>query len=169
MRALLLVSALLTAAGPAWAQAQQGPERPPQEQDPERLRREVVQRFMENYRTQAGLTDEQYARLQESVRRQWESRRQFQERERQLTRALEQQLRPGVAADADSVTRLLDAMTESQAQRVETLRAEQRELQTYLSTVQRAQLVLAFTRLERQIQDLVQRRLQAGAPPARRP
>jgi hypothetical protein len=67
------------------------------------------------------------------------------------------------------VTRLLDAMTESQAQRVETLRAEQRELQTYLTTVQRAQLVLAFTRLERQIQDLVQRRLQAGAPPARRP
>jgi hypothetical protein len=35
--------------------------------------------------------------------------------------------------------------------------------------VQRAQLVLAFTRLERQIEDLIRRRMEVGQPQQRRP
>lgn len=149
MRTLLVAALTLGAAGTA---AAQGP--PPVE----RLREQVVQRFLENYRVQAGLTDEQYARLQTAVRRSWEERRALQERERALMRGLEGQMRPGVAADADSVTQVLDALLEVQAQRVELARREQGEFAGFLSPVQRAQLVIAFTRLERQIEQVLERR-----------
>lgn len=158
MRACALVVATVLTAAPAWGQGRQ---------DPERLREQIVQRFMENYRTQAGLTDEQFARLRASVRQHWEHRRAFQEREREVARALETQLRPGVAADQDSVVRLLDVLVQVQAERIEALRAEQTELAAYLSPVQRAQLVLAFARLERQIEQLIQQRMQNAPMPRR--
>lgn len=157
MRILML--ALLCGLGAVPAVAQQ-------RQDPERLREQIVQRFMENYRRQAGLTDAQYGRLQQSVRRIWQGRQEQQRRERQVVQALEGQLRPGVAADQDSLVRLLDAVVAVQEERIGNLRAEQAELADYLDPVQRAQLVLAFARLERQIQQLIQQRLE-GTPPRR--
>lgn len=138
-----------------------------QRQDPEPLRAQVIQRFMENYRRQAGLTDEQYARLQGSVRSHWADRRQLQQREQRTLLALQNQLRPGIAASEDEVTRLLDSLVSIQGERAERLRAEQLELAAYLSPVQRAQLVLAFARLERQIEQLMQRRMENR--PARQP
>jgi len=100
--------------------------------DPERLRAQVVQRFIENYRTLAGLTDAQFARFQESVRRQWEARRMLEQRKREIVQALGGQLRPGVAADQDSVTALLDALVTVRTQQIDRLRAEQAEYQEYL-------------------------------------
>lgn len=155
MRTLFLMLCLGTLAVPAGAQVRQ---------DPERLREQIVQRFLENYRQQAGLTDEQYGQLQAVVRRQWQARRELQERERLTVMALEGQLRPGVAADRDSVTRLLDQLTALQRERVQRLGAEQEEVRAFLDPVQRAQLVLAFARLERQIQQLIQQRTGPNAP-----
>jgi hypothetical protein len=131
-------------------------------QDPERLREQVVQRFLQNYRTQSGLSDEQYGRLEAVVRRQWQARRELQERERLIVGALQGQLRPGVAADRDSVSRLLDQLTALQRERVERLEVEQDEVKGFLDPVQRAQLVLAWARLERQVQDLIQQRMDAA-------
>lgn len=158
MRTLFLMFALAVLAAPAGAQVRQ---------DPERLREQVVQRFLENYRQQAGLTDEQYGQLQSVVRRQWQARRELQERERVTVMALEGQLRPGVAADRDSVTRLLDQLTALQQERAQRLVAEQDEVKSFLDPVQRAQLVLAFARLERQIQQLIQQRTGPNAPARR--
>lgn len=134
-------------------------------QDPERLREQVVQRFLENYRSQAGLTDQQYGRLESVVRRQWQVRREMQERERDIVAALQGQLRPGVAADRDSVGRLLDQLNALQRERVERLETEQEEVKAFLDPVQRAQLVLAWARLERQVQDLIQQRMNAPRRP----
>jgi len=158
MRGLWLLTLGLLLAPPAVAQV-----RP----DPDRLREQVVQRFMENYRQQAGLTDEQYDRFSRHVRRIWQQRRVTEERERQLVRGLEGQLRPGVAADQDSVTELLDAIVGLQRERADRVAAEQQELEAYLTPVQRAQLVLAFARLERQIQQLIQQRMQDRRQPSR--
>lgn len=154
MRAIVVVMGLAWFAAPLAGQARQ---------DPERLRQQVVQRFMQNYRSQAGLTDEQFRQLEAVVRRQWESRRALQEQERELVTALEGQLRPGVAADRDSVTRLLDHLNGVQRERVDQLLAEREEVQSFLDPVQQAQLVLAFARLERQIQQLMQQRFDPAA------
>jgi hypothetical protein len=67
-------------------------------QDPERMREMVVQRFMENFRSQAGLTEEQFGRLQQSLGRTFQRRQELQHREQEVLQALQGQLRPGVAA-----------------------------------------------------------------------
>ena len=133
----------------------------------ERLREQVVQRFLENYRVQAGLTDEQYGRVQTIVRGSFERRRAIQEEERGIVQALEGEMRPGVAANEDSVTALLDRLLQIQNKRVEQARAEQREFAQFLTPVQRAQFVLAFARLERQIEQVIQRRMEAPGPQGR--
>jgi len=148
-RALWVLAGLL--AFPGGAAAQGGP-------PAERLREQVVQRFMENYRNQSGLTDEQFGQLQTVLRRSLEERRASQERERALLRGLEGQMRPGVAAAPDSVTRLLDGLLQLQADRVDLARREQAQLAEFLTPVQRAQLVLALTRLENQIEQITQQR-----------
>jgi len=156
MRSVLrLLAFLLLGASPLAAQVRQ---------DPERLREQVVQRFLESYRTQAGLTGDQAGRLEAVVRRQWQARRDLQQREREIVGALQGQLRPGVAADRDSVARLLDRLSALQRERVERLEVEQEEVKALLDPVQRAQLVLAWARLERQVQELIQQRMN----PARR-
>jgi hypothetical protein len=149
MRSFIVVLAVL-AASPLAAQVRQ---------DPEQLREQVVRRFLDNYRTQAGLTDEQYGQLEAVVHRQWQARRELQERERAIVGSLQRQLRPGVAADRDSVSRLLDQLTTLQRERVERLEVEQGEVKAFLDPVQRAQLVLAWARLERQVQELIQQRM----------
>ena len=69
---------------------------PPRQQ----LQQRVMERQMQNFRAQAGVTDEQFSRFQEIASRSTSARQQSQMRERELWRALEGQLRPGVAADA---------------------------------------------------------------------
>jgi hypothetical protein len=160
MRGLLVVAGLVCWAGAAAAQ-----DRPPADQ----LRQQVVQRFMENYRSQSDLTDEQFGQVQTILRRSWETRQSFQQRERMLLRGLERQMRPGVAADADSLSRQLDDLLRVQTERVEFLRGEQAALAQVLTPLQRAQLVLALTRLENQIETIRMRRDGMGAGQRRFP
>lgn len=160
MRGLLLLAGLAGWAGPVAGQA--GP-------PVDRLREQVVQRFMENYRAQSGLNDEQFGQVQTILRRSWETRQSFQQRERMVLRGLERQMRPGVAADGDSLTRQLDDLLQVEVERVEFLRREQAELAQVLTPVQRAQLVLALTRLENQIETIRQRRDGMGTGPRRPP
>jgi hypothetical protein len=158
MRTALLAIGLVALSSAA--RAQEGP-------GPERLRAQVVQRFLENYRMQAGLTDEQHGKVQTIVRSSFERRRAIQERERDIVQRLEGQMRPGVAANQDSVTALLDRLLQIQSERVEQARAEQRECAQFLTPVQRAQFVLAFTRLEGQIEQVIRRRMEGAGQPGR--
>ncbi len=133
----------------------------------DRLQEEVIRRFMENYRSQAGLDDEQYTRFRDVAQQAFEARNAFNRRERTVWRALEGQMRPGVAADPDSVTQLLDTLVDLQGERVARVRAEQEEFATFLSPVQRAQLTLALRRLQNQIERVLQQRLQGRDLPRR--
>jgi hypothetical protein len=60
---------------------------------------------------------------------------------------------------------LLESLIGVQETRIEHLRAERAEVSEYLDPVQQGQLVLAFARLERQIQQLIQQRMQRGQLP----
>ena len=90
--------------------------------------------------------------------------------ERRLRQALAFQLRPGVAANADSVAKLVDAITDHRVAFAQTFKDEMRELSATLNPVQRGQYLLLRDRLMQRAQELMQNRLNQGAvPPGRRP
>jgi hypothetical protein len=154
MRAFLLALVVgVVFAGPVGAQNQPGPQR-------RQLLQQVIERLLENGRVQAGLTDEQFGRYREIARRSIGMRNEIQGRERVLWRALEGQMRPGVAADEDSATALIDSLIAVPGQLVDLMQAEQREYGAFLTPVQRAQLMLIHRRFENNIQQILQRRRQ---------
>ena len=152
---------LVLLASPLWAQ-----QRPPAP-GAEALRQQVMQRFLETYRNQAGLTPDQDRRFREVFRRSLDQRRDLQRREQEMWRALEGQMRPGLAANPDSVTRLLDAVMAQRAALVEQARSEQREYAQFLTPVQRGQLVLMVERFQQQVEGIVRRRMEMQGRPGR--
>jgi hypothetical protein len=160
MRKLWTVGLSLLMASPLLAQQGPPPGGGPGGPGAEALRQQVMMRFLQAYRSQAGLTPDQDRRFMEVFRRSVDQRRALQERQQQLWQALEGQMRPGVAANADSVTKLLDAIVAQQAAMVEQTRSEQKDYAQFLTPVQRGQLVLMTERLQQQVQDVVRRRME---------
>jgi hypothetical protein len=105
----------------------------------ESLRQEVQQRYSARAHEVLGLSAAQAAKFDSTQGRAWAQRRDLMVQRRRINLAMQDQMRPGVAARPDSVSRLLDGR-----QRVnESLRRvddqEDREMSGYLSPVQRAQ------------------------------
>ena len=73
-------------------------------------------------------------------------------RERQLWMALQAQMRPGVAADEDSLRTMMAALIEIQQEHVDEAREEMATAAEFLTPVQQAQLMLAVRRLQSQIE-----------------
>lgn len=88
------------------------------------------------------LTDDQAAKLRSTETKFMEQRRAIMQRSRTVSQALRAQLRPGVAANADSVRKLLDASDENAGALMQLRRDERRELATYLTPVQQARFQL---------------------------
>ena len=145
MRTTLLITAFAALAVQPVA-AQEAPARRQQ------LQQEVMRRFTENYRTQVGLDDEQFARFEETARQSMERRMEALQRERQLWMALQGQMRPGVAADADSLGTMMAALIDIQQERVDRAREEMATYGEFLTPVQQAQLMLSLRRLQFQIE-----------------
>ena len=122
------------------------------------LQRQIVERLVENFRVQAGLNDEQVGQFRAVFQRQFRERRELEARQRQLVSAMESQLRPGVAADVDSLTVLLSALSAHRQAFVDLEDRYQAEYRSFLSPIQQAQLVLSLTRFQRQIDNLLRRR-----------
>jgi len=93
-----------------------------------------------------GLSDDQFTKFKATEQRFQDQREPVLKQRRDLTEALRAQLRPGVAANTDSVRKLLDARDQNAAKLGDLRRAESREMSAYLSPVQRAQLALASDR-----------------------
>lgn len=148
--AVMLVAAPLAAQQPALRQA---------------LEQRIIEQFYENYRRQAALTPDQFNRFRTIASRSFQQRRERQQRERGLWMSLEGQMRPGVAANPDSVNKLLEGIVASRLAQVDQLRAEDKEYATFLTPVQRAQLFLAVERFQQNIQEMIRRRMQQGGRP----
>ena len=154
MRALSLTLALIVAATSV-VSAQQG-----QMRQRQMLQQQVMQRYMENYKQQAGLNDKQFQDFTQLTERAFNERRELQQRERVLWQALEGQMKPGVAADADSLVGLIDAIFDVQQELIETERRDQADMAEFLTPVQRAQLMLSQRRLQNSIQNVMRNRQQ---------
>jgi len=118
----------------------------------EQLQGQIMQRFMQNFRTQAALSDEQFQQFQELTVQFFQQRTQLQMRERQMWMALAGQMRPGIAANADSVNALIDGLIGVQEEQAEIARDEQAQFARFLTPVQRGQLMVAWRRLQMQIE-----------------
>jgi len=132
----------------------------------ERLRRIVEDRFAMQVKEQLALTDDQAARLRSAMAGVADRRRAMERQERALRQALNRQLRPGVAADPDSVGRLVEVLTEQRVAYAETFRDEIREVSAILTPVQRGQYLLLRDRLLQRIQEIRQSRQGAAARPS---
>jgi len=94
-----------------------------------------------------GLTDEQATKLQATHSRFAQQRREDVARRRAIVEALRGQLRPGIAANADSVRKLLDARDQNRDAFARLHRDEENEMAGYLTPVQRARYALMQARL----------------------
>ena len=142
----------------------------------EALRRQVVDRFVQNFIQPAGLTDEQREQFGQTLRQHFGARQQVAMQRVQIFRAIEAQMRPGVAADGDSVTALVTALTELEVASASAMQEEQDAYAQFLSPIQRGLLVIHYERLQRQIQNVQRRQGQqrrgnrpGGGPPGFRP
>ena len=148
---------------------------PTRAQEPGRQRQILMQQVMErlqrNYRTQAGLSDEEFEKFRDVTANSFQQRTQIQRRERAFLMALERQMRPGVAANGDSVAGLIDSLTGVQMELLELSKADQKAYAEFLTPVQRAQFVLMMRRFQRNIEQVMRSRARrpGGAPPQRRP
>jgi hypothetical protein len=149
--ALALIA--LTGAASARAQAVGGPDNPARAQE---LRQRIEDRFAARVKEELGLTDEQLAKLRATSRTYGGRRRELQARERTLRAALAAQMRPGVAANQDSVSKLTDGLVDLRASYAQTLRDENEEMARYLTPVQRSQLLAMRERFLRRIQEIRQ-------------
>ncbi len=122
------------------------------------LRQLIQERFARTVQEQLGLSDEQGRRLRETAFTWFARRRNLGLEEHDLKQALAGQLRPGVAADQDSVSQLLSRLLDLKVRQVETYRDEMKDL-SFLTPVQRAQFFAMRERLMERVQD-VQGRMQ---------
>lgn len=160
IRALGLAAAI--AVWTAAAGEAQGPVGPRVQQ----LRREIEERFAARLRMELGLTEDQHTRVRAIMVTHAQRRGGLEESEQQLRAALAGQLRPGIAANPDSVTRLVDQLSAIRVTYAQSIQEEMRELGGVLTPVQRGQLFLMRDRLLQQVAaQRAQMRLRAGVRP----
>lgn len=141
-----------------------------QDEEPVRvdLRQRFEERFGQQVRQQLGLTDAEAIKLRD-VSQNWASkRRALEAEERGLKQALQGQLRPGVAANQDSVARLTQRLVDLKVTYAQTYRDELKDW-AFLTPVQRAQLVVMRERLLQAIREARLERLEQNLGRPRRP
>jgi Spy/CpxP family protein refolding chaperone len=121
-------------------------------------RAEMEQRFRarlaEVVRERLGLSADQVSRLQAFDRRFEPERQNLMSREMQARRSLRRQVAAGDTADQTVTAGLLDQMLAIQRERAELAAREQRELATFLTPVQRAQLLSLQADLHRRVMNV---------------
>ena len=135
------------------------------------LQQEIERRFGAVVQRQLGLTNDQADKLRATEERFRPRRRAIVREQVQLRLGLQDQMRPGQAADADSVRRLMDGI---QANRTALLHLEQeqdQEMSGYLTPVQQARYQMLRERLLQRLQEVRRQRTEEGAdrPAPQRP
>jgi hypothetical protein len=137
----------------------------------ERLRQMIEDRFAERMAVELGLLEEQAAKTR-VILASWAGKRRAMEREdRRLRLTLGGQMRPGIAANPDTVTRVVDALMAGRIAYAQTFRDELKELSPILTPIQRGQYILLRERLMQRVQEIRQQRTEgpAGRPRLRPP
>ena len=102
----------------------------------EQLRSQIEQRFSQRVQQELNLTNDQTAKLKDTQERFGPRRRALMQQQMQRRRALEQQMQPGVAANQDSVRKLMQGLDAGRLEMVRIQQDENKELGTFLNPVQ---------------------------------
>jgi len=124
-----------------------------------RLEGQLRQGFARLVRNRVGLSDEQMTRLRPLTQRYEQQRRQLQIEERDTRFSLRSSLAPGQSADPKQVDELLQRMVDIQKRRVAILEAEQRDLATIMTPIQRARYMALQEQIRRRLEQMRQRRV----------
>lgn len=157
-----LALATLASLGAAVARAQEPPPPPPVERDS--LEAQVRQRMAQMLRSQLGLTDEQMRRLAATNRRFERQRIALVTQEREVRMGLRDEIESGDTTRSAQVSGLLDRMIVLQRQRLELLEAEQKELATFLTPIQRARYFGMEEQIRRRLLELREQQMRRGGP-----
>lgn len=103
------------------------------------LRQEVLDRYRTRAHEVLRLTPDQAVKFDSAQSHAWAERRQLMMDRRRVNMALQDQMRPGVAANSDSVSKLLDARRQVTQSLFQVDDKEDREMAGFLNPVQRAQ------------------------------
>ncbi len=130
----------------------------------EAVRQRIEQVFANRLRQELGLSADQMDKVG-AVLTDWGSKRRgLEDEERGLRQALDGQLRPGVAANSDSVTRVIDRLLQNRVEYAQSFQGEMRDLAPMLTPVQRAQFMRLRDQVLRRVQDLQDQRPVPGRP-----
>ena len=122
------------------------------------LRRQIEERFTARVKEELALTDQQTTRMKSTVRDWFLKRRDMEDENRQLRDAMAGQLRPGIAANKDSVAKLTDAMLDLKVRYAQSFKDEIKEMSGYLDPVQRAQFMVLRERLLERVREVREQR-----------
>jgi Spy/CpxP family protein refolding chaperone len=103
-----------------------------------RLRQEIERRFTSYVQEELNLSPEQGTKLRASQEKFSTLRRSIMIDQRNRRRALEDQMEPGVAANSDSVTKLMAGIRGGRAELFKLEQDQDEEMSKYLTPVQRA-------------------------------
>jgi len=126
----------------------------------EQMRQQIETRFGAQVQQTLGLTDQQATQLRATFQTYSQQRRTMERNERALKQALQGQLRPGVAANSDSVAKVTDQLLALKVTYAQTFVDENREMAKYLTAVQRAQFQVMRERLMARIEEIRRQRQQ---------
>lgn len=138
------------------------------------LQQQVRERWRAHIRQNLNLTDDEANHLFATEDKYDATRRPLQQRQGGIARDLNQQLQPGVAANGDVVTRLMNEREDNRLKLEQIDRDEDREMAVYLTPVQRARYQRQRQIFRERVRDLMWHRAQmrgmggAGGPPPRR-
>ena len=167
--ACALVLALAPAL-PAQVPGDSGATPPADGAEARQLRAQVRQRWAEHVRTTLGLSDEQAGKLDATERRFEEQRQPIRARQRQLNQALNGEL-AAPAPNEERVKQLMSEREQNQLRLQQVNRDEDRDMQGYLTPVQRARYQDERRRFQgniaRALQQQRERRQHKPAPPPR--
>ena len=127
------------------------------------LRERIEQRFGQMVQQELQLTEPQMQQLRTAVRAHTERRRELAQRQQAVNQAIRFQMRPGIAADRDSLARLLDAQTHLRVEHVQQEEQLEREL-GFLTPVQRARFMQMMRTFEMRIQEIRMRQMRGMGP-----
>lgn len=128
------------------------------------LRRQIEDRFTARVQEELRLTDAQAARMRDVVGGYFVKRRTLEAEERRGRQSLAGELRPGVAANKDSVARFTDQLLDVKVRYAQSYKDEVRDLSTFLDPIQVAQFLILRERLLDRIRDAQEARGGQGGP-----
>ena len=119
-----------------------------------RLRARIESTFTRRVQEDLKLSQDQAAKLRATQERFGTRRRDVMQQQIERRRALENQMQPGMAANSDSVRKLMDGIQTGRADMLKIEQDQDREMSGYLSPVQRARYEQMRERLMQRVGEL---------------